>query len=926
MNAGDWVWSDRHHEAARVVEAETLWGESFYRVWLPASDVVARVRMAELRPVSQAAEASAAHVAYVAAAARVVEALARDAFLAPVISSVIPLPHQLQALSRALARDPVRCLLADEVGLGKTIEAGLILRELKLRGLVRRALVVAPKGLVAQWVAELRVHFGEEFQLLTPADAGAFDRVAHGQNLWRTYDQVICSMDAVKPLETRRGWSRRQVDDYNRTRLDDLVAAGWDLVIVDEAHRLAGSTDLVARYRLGQALAAAAPYLLLLSATPHQGKTDAFHRLMALLDPLAFPDVGSVSRERVRPYVIRTEKRGAVDAHGGSLFKPRHTRLVAVAWEEEHHDQRLLYDAVTDYVREGYNQALAEKKPYIGFLMTLMQRLVASSTRAIRAALERRLDALAQPVGSRAALLAGDDWADLGGEEQAELLLSTGEAARANECAEVALLLDVARRTEARGPDAKAAALLDWIYRLQQEETAPDLKILVFTEFVPTQEMLREFLTARGIPCAYLNGSMDLDERGRVQAAFAGEARVLISTDAGGEGLNLQFCHVVVNYDIPWNPMRLEQRVGRVDRIGQSHPVRALNFVYEETVEYRVRDVLEEKLAVILKEYGVDKLGDVLDSGEAGALFDNVYAAGIRVPEAVDGAVAAAVDRVRGQLIAVSEGAMPSEAADPLDLTETRRLLEHPLPHWIERMTLAYLESHGGRAEARGRVWSLTWPDGETMDGVTFSPDETLGSGAPVSLDHPRIRALVARLPLFVPGQPIARLALEGLPADAYGHWSLWRVGIDTATGMQSRLFPLFRHDNGRIFVPAARRIWELLLSREPASCGYMDGQQAQEAFAALRDAAEAQGQPIYQELVQAHQERLEAERHKGDYAFAARRAAIERLGLPEVRAHRLVILDREEREWRGALAARANATPELRPLLIVGIAGDEHG
>ena len=202
-------------------------------------------------------------------------------------------------------------------------------------------------------------------------------------------------MDSVKPLEGRRGWSREEVAEYNRERFEDLVTAGWDLVVVDEAHRLGGSSDQVARYRLGKGLVEAAPYLLLLSATPHQGKTDAFHRLVALLDPAAFPDPVSVNKERVQPYVIRTAKRRAIDANGEQLFKPRNTRLVPVGWSERHRQQRQLYEAVTEYVRMGYNQALREKKSYVGFLMILMQRLVTSSTRAIRTTLERRLAAAA---------------------------------------------------------------------------------------------------------------------------------------------------------------------------------------------------------------------------------------------------------------------------------------------------------------------------------------------------------------------------------------------------------------------------------------------------------------------------------------------------------------------------------------------------
>jgi hypothetical protein len=195
-------------------------------------------------------------------------------------------------------------------------------------------------------------------------------------------------MDSVKPLDKRRGWSAAQLSEYNRERFEDLVSAGWDLVIVDEAHRLGGSTDQVARFKLGQGLAEAAPYLLLLSATPHQGKTDAFHRLVSLIDAEAFPDIGSVTRERVEPHVIRTEKRLAIDAEGKPLFKPRRTQLVAVSWEERHRSQQVLYEAVTEYVREGYNQAMREKRSAIGFLMILMQRLVVSSTRAIRSTLE----------------------------------------------------------------------------------------------------------------------------------------------------------------------------------------------------------------------------------------------------------------------------------------------------------------------------------------------------------------------------------------------------------------------------------------------------------------------------------------------------------------------------------------------------------
>ncbi len=396
-DANRWHYISDHGQICQVIETQTLWGEATCRVWLPGRDSVVRVPASRLALLGDSGTGTAESIAYVAAAARVADTLTQDVLLAPIESSVIPLPHQIRALSRAIAGDHVRYLLADEVGLGKTIEAGLILRELKLRGLAKRTLVVAPKGLVTQWVAEMRTHFNEDFRLLIPGDFSAYRRIAKEDNIWRSHPQVVCPMDSVKPLESRRGWSDKQMAEYNQERFEDLVSAGWDLIVVDEAHRLGGSTDQVARFKLGQGLSEASQYLLLLSATPHQGKTDAFHRLVSLIDTQAFPEVGSVTRDRVQPYVIRTEKRRDITAEGKPLFKPRKTELAAVSWKDRHQDQRQLYDAVTEYVREGYNQAKREKRSYIGFLMILMQRLVVSSTSAIRTTLERRLEALETP-------------------------------------------------------------------------------------------------------------------------------------------------------------------------------------------------------------------------------------------------------------------------------------------------------------------------------------------------------------------------------------------------------------------------------------------------------------------------------------------------------------------------------------------------
>jgi superfamily II DNA or RNA helicase len=938
-----WAYSEDYGQICQVIEYQTLWGETTCRVWLPGRDSVVRMPTSRLKPLESAPTGSPDGIAYVAAAARVADALTQDVLLAPIESSVIPLPHQIRALSRAIANDRVRYLLADEVGLGKTIEAGLIMRELKLRGLVKRTLVIAPKGLVTQWVSEMRFHFGETFQLVLPEDIKTLRRIApvsgpgndeagnHSPellpgNAWQTFSQVVVPMDSVKPLDKRRGWTAAQVGEHNRERFEDLISAGWDLVIVDEAHRLGGSTDQVARFKLGQGLSEAAPYLLLLSATPHQGKTDAFHRLVSLIDAQAFPDIGSVTRERIQPHVIRTEKRRAIDAEGKPLFKPRQTQLFPVSWEERHRDQQLLYEAVTEYVREGYNQAMREKRSYIGFLMILMQRLVVSSTSAIRTTLERRLVALAAPQEQLTLfhLYSEEEWADLDGQEQMETLLHTRLKALKNERSEVKLLLETAARCEQTGPDTKAESLLYWLYRLQAEEGDPDLKALVFTEFVPTQEMLRGFLSERGFHVVCLNGSMNMEERKRVQEAFAREARILISTDAGGEGLNLQFCHVVINYDIPWNPMRLEQRIGRVDRIGQKHTVRALNFIFEGSVEYRVREVLEQKLALIFEEFGIDKTGDVLDSAQAGRMFDGLYVEAILNPDKVEDSVESVITRLQEEARKARETGSVLGTSEDLDPGEAQRLLSHPLPHWVERMTVSYLKAHGGKTERKGRSWNLYWPDGETYLDVVFTGKEAedIPTARHLTLEDPKVRGLAMRLPRFAPGQPVPSVSIPGIDPALQGVWSLWRIAIATSEWNRHRLMPLFLADNGKVYTPTARHIWDQLLAASPVIRSTFAADFSQDAFARLQKAAEEHGQTIYEALVQEHQTRIVCEREKAEYAFAARRKAIERIGLPEVRSHRLNLLTKEERNFREQLERRAQAYPEMVPLLLIRVEG----
>lgn len=961
-----WQYSTVHNSACKVIEEQTLWGQTVCRVWLPNQDSVVRVLRSTLRTITcdLHPEIESHRIAYIAAAAKVAEVLeggtkASDGhvLLAPMESNVIPLPHQIHALSRAISGDRVRYLLADEVGLGKTIEAGLVMRELKLRGLVRRTLVVAPKGLVPQWVTEMQTHFNEEFQLILGEDFETLKRISptfrtelslsdsqssafspqhspQPHNPFHLFKQVIVPLDTYKPNEGLKGAAAR-------SRFEDLVTAGWDLVIVDEAHRLGGSTDQVARYKLGRGLAEAAPYVLLLSATPHQGKSDAFHRLLNLLDGDAFPDMESVSRDRVAPYVIRTEKRKAIDADGKPLFKPRQTRMVGVSWEARHHLQQLLYEAVTDYVREGYNQALREKKRHIGFLMILMQRLVVSSTRAIKTTLERRLEVLRTEGKGLSERLEELDSAfspqsseliyDMDGQELLDELLKSHVSALQNEGSQVETLLDAARKCEQAGPDAKAEALIEWIYQLQADENEPDLKVLIFTEFVSTQEMLKEFLEARGISVVTLNGSMDMEKRKRAQDVFCNSARVLVSTDAGGEGLNLQFCHVIVNYDIPWNPMRLEQRIGRVDRIGQPKTVRAINFIFEDSVEFRVREVLEQKLSVIFDEFGIDKTGDVLDSAQAGELFEDVFASAIMNPETIEASVDHTVARIREEIREVRASSVIYGISDEPDVQAAERLRSHPLPHWVERMTVGYLNSHGGQALRKRSLWELTWPDGQVHRKCVFNSRDAdrYSDALLLNLENNRVRGLALNLPQIAAGQPLPCVSIDGLPTSIAGLWGLFEIRLSTLITQNSQLrtptvrrayASVFITDEGKVFLPTARHIWDALQTAEHKVLQSLGHDESLSAYERLLDTAEQAGKELFDAMQQEHRSSIAREEDRGLHAFGSRRKAIERVGLPEVRQFRLARCDAEENEWRKELETAKQVVPEIRPLLLMRI------
>jgi superfamily II DNA or RNA helicase len=753
-----WAWWPQARESVRVLAAEELWGQRLVDVLSPAQRRVFRVDPDSLKPLA-ARPWTQDELVWRAAALRALALAMTGEPLAMRSGGVQLLPHQLSTLTGALGMDPVRLAVCDEVGLGKTITAGAIASELRARRRVQRVLVVAPKGVQLQWIAEMRDRFGEDYVRVGPEGVPIDDAF----DVWRAFDRVVTSVDAVKPLRSRAGWTADQVRKYNEQRFLALVQAGWDLVILDEAHHVAGSDESVARHRLARELAANSPHLLLLSATPHSGKSDSFRRFLGLIEP-AFLAGRPVNRETVVQVVARTDKRSAVDDQGRPLFQPRTTHIELVPWGE-HVQHQLLYEEVTAYVRDGYASAKATGRTATGFLMLLLQRLLASSTPAILSALERRLAALTD-MPATTSQLDLEDWLELTGEEQDAAIGSDTRPVVAQEVARLEGLVERARRCHSLGPDPKTLHFLKLLRRLRREENNPRLKVLVFTEFRATQQMLAQMLEGQGIRTAIVNGQMGLQERAIAQQRFREDAEVLISTDAGGEGINLQFAHIVVNWDLPWAPTRIEQRIGRVDRIGQQHPVRAFNLVLEDSVDLRVLQVLEDKLGTIEQELGADKRADILDSADR--LVDEVFTQAIIDPASLASAADDFGRRLREDIAAAEDA---------------RQLLQ-PTTHVVLKRQEPQLPT------------------------VLRAAAQALASlkGAAVKDTVDALRGL----PVVAPGEPVPVIA-----AEADGWLSLWLVNPSDATD-QMGAYAVFHSATGRVDPHHAERIWRELC-RQPS-------------------------------------------------------------------------------------------------------------
>ena len=547
-----------------------------------------------------------------------------DPYFSLSIARVDPLPHQLEAVYDYFLKQPrIRFLLADDPGAGKTIMAGLLLKELKIRGLAKRTLIVTPANLSFQWQREMKDKFRESFEVIR----GEVLRANYGTNPWQDKNQVITSVSWVSRIPDAK---------------ESLLRSNWDLIIVDEAHKMSAySADKkTLTYRLGESLSEMTDHYLLMTATPHKGDPKNFCLFLELLDRDVYGDVKSLEeamRRNAAPFYLRRIKEALVTfpnpdtGEVKKLFTKRNIRTVEFNIDK---DEWSFYEDLTDYVERQSIIAAQDNTARgraLGFTMAMLQRRFASSLYAVRRSLERMRDKrqkiLDDPQAYRDGQIAKyipEDFDELPEDEQNEItaeleevVASVDPTALKQEIRQLNDLIAQAVTLEHREVESKLTKLKEEITR-EGIFKDPKVKLLIFTEHKDTLDYLVGKLRHWGLTVTQIHGGMKIGDRDtpgtRISAEreFREDCQILVATEAAGEGINLQFCWTMINYDIPWNPVRLEQRMGRIHRYGQEHDCLIFNFVSLNTREGRVLHKLLERLKEIRKELGTDHVFDVV--------------------------------------------------------------------------------------------------------------------------------------------------------------------------------------------------------------------------------------------------------------------------------------------------------------------------
>jgi len=583
-----------------------------------------------------------------AEAERINSAYQFDPLFAVNCSIIDPLPHQVEAVYKFLLPLPkIRFLLADDTGAGKTIMTGLLIKELMMRGLVERILIITPGGLTKQWQEdEMAIKFNIPFTLVNRS------LFSSDPNVFHTAHRIVTSIDFI---------SREDV-------LNVASNSHWDLIVFDECHKLSAydygnKQYLSMRYKAAQILSKQCEHILLLTATPHRGRTDTFKMLLQLLDEdifatdeIASTRVKELEHNGINKFFIRRLKEDMKDWQGKPLFKNRFTKTVAYQLTPE---EKELYDAVTQYLSKKKEEASETKNIHVSLALTVMQRRLASSIFAIKNTLERRWKALQgivdelnqnpnlwnqrnkiDPAFNQIHDI--EDFEELEDDERdaLESILSDPKKFRLfttakhpneiiQEAGEVKKLYEMALSLYNRSQEEQKFKELQKL--LTSQNVINGEKLVIFTEHKDTLLYLEERLTkSGGYKVATIHGGKLVDERREAQWAFAKpETQILIATDAAGEGINLQFCRLLINWDIPWNPNRLEQRMGRIHRYGQKQDVLVFNMVASNTKEGKVLERLLTKLDIIREGMGDDRvydvIQDVLENVSLDAIINSVF-------------------------------------------------------------------------------------------------------------------------------------------------------------------------------------------------------------------------------------------------------------------------------------------------------------
>ncbi|GAB2481155.1 helicase-related protein [Promicromonospora xylanilytica] len=725
-----------------------------------------------------------------AEALRIRYAALYDPMLAVSTSDLDPLPHQLRAVYEdLLPRTPLRFLLADDPGAGKTIMAGLYIKELLLRGDLERCLVIAPGSLVEQWQDELADKFGLKFDILTKS---TIDAARDPADVFARSPLLIARMDQLSRHEGL---------------LEALKTTDWDLVVVDEAHRMSAhwagqELKRTRRYQLGMLLGRIARHLLLMTATPHSGHSDDFQLFLALLDTDRFEGrLRGGAPARPDDLMLRRVKEQLLTLDGKPLFPERRAYTVPYALSPGEVE---LYERVTEYVRTEMGRAErlaadAGRRSTVGFALTVLQRRLASSPEAILRSLERRHDRLGSRVREIEAGGALDavshhetqleawekddlderlddlDAGELEGLEDEVLDAATAARTVAELRAEIAALDDLvvlARRVRLAGADRKWTELRSILIDqgvAAGADGAPR-KLIVFTEHKDTLTYLvGQVGTLLGDPGAVvsIHGGLARAARRAVTERFTQdrEVRVLVATDAAGEGLNLQRAHLMVNYDLPWNPNRIEQRFGRIHRIGQTETCHLWNLVAEGTREGQVFTRLLDKVEQQRKDYGgqvFDVLGEAFENQPLRGLLLEAIRYGdrpdvrARLDEVIDATVGEGLDRLLAERALTSDTLTATdseEIARRLELARARRLQ----PHYVRAFFHSAFSRLDGRIVAReaGRY---------EITRVPLRVRELRRRGAAPSVLERYERVAFERSEIRRPGRPVAELLAPGHP------------------------------------------------------------------------------------------------------------------------------------------------------------------